>query len=66
MEVSTFATDGFIRSHLEEFKQKKEQLIQSAHDLMVKSIGTKELPVPESPLELKLWFKGGVGTASEI
>lgn len=61
-----FATDGFLLGPiLEEFKQKKEQLTQSAHDLMVKALGQKELPVPESPLELKITVQGGVGTASE-
>jgi hypothetical protein len=61
-----FATDGFLLGPiLEEFKQKKEQLIQSAHDLMVKALGQKELPVPESPLELKITVQGGVGTAAE-
>lgn len=61
-----FATDGFLLGPiLEEFKQKKEQLIQSAHDLMVKALEQKELPVPESPLELKITVQGGVGTAAE-
>lgn len=61
-----FATDGFLLGPiLEEFKQKKEQLIQSAHDLMVKALGQKELPIPPSPLELKITVQGGVGTASE-
>lgn len=61
-----FATDGFLLGPiLEEFKQKKEQLIQSAHDLMVKALGQKELPTPASPLELKITVQGGVGTADE-
>lgn len=61
-----FATDGFLLGPiLEEFKQKKEQLIKSAHDLMVKALGQKELPVPEFPLELKITVQGGIGTAAE-
>ncbi|MES2804965.1 MAG: hypothetical protein V4652_05290 [Bacteroidota bacterium] len=61
-----FATDGFLLGPiLEEFKQKKEQLIQSAHDLMVKALGQKEMHVPEQPLELKITVQGGVGTAEE-
>lgn len=61
-----FATDGFLLGPiLEEFKQKKEQLIQSAHDLMVKALGQKEMYVPEQPLELKITVQGGVGTAEE-
>ncbi|MDZ4331075.1 MAG: hypothetical protein U0945_10940, partial [Flavobacterium sp.] len=61
-----FATDGFLLGPiLEEFKQKKEQLIQSAHELMVKALGQKEMHVPEQPLELKITVQGGVGTAEE-
>jgi hypothetical protein len=50
---------------LEEFKQKKHQLIQSAHDLMVKALGQKEMHVPEQPLDLKITVQGGVGTSEE-
>lgn len=61
-----FATDGYLLGPiLEEFKQKKEQLIQSAHDLMVKALTQKGMHVPENPLELKITVQGGVGTAEE-
>lgn len=61
-----FATDGFLLGPiLEEFKQKKEQLIQSAHELLVKALIQKEFPVPEKPLTLKITAQGGVGTAEE-
>ncbi len=61
-----FATDGFLLGPiLEEFHQKKEQLIQSAHELMVKALTIKEMPLPENPLELKITVQGGVGTAEE-
>ena len=61
-----FATDGFLLGPiLEEFKQEKDQLIQSAHDLMVKALGQKELHIPETPLDLKITVQGGVGTAEE-
>ncbi|TRX38914.1 hypothetical protein FNW52_02390 [Flavobacterium sp. ZT3R18] len=61
-----FATDGYLLGPiLEEFKQKKEQLIQSAHELMVKALDIKGLHVPETPLELKITVQGGVGTAEE-
>lgn len=61
-----FATDGFLLGPiLEEFKQKKNQLVQSAHDLMVKVLAQKELHVPEQPLDLKITVQGGVGTAEE-
>ena len=61
-----FATDGYLLGPiLEEFKQKKEQLIQSAHELMVKALDIKGMHAPESPLELKITVQGGVGTAEE-
>ncbi len=61
-----FATEGYLLGPiLEEFKQKKDQLVQSAHDLMVKALGQKELPIPEKPLDLKITVQGGVGTAEE-
>lgn len=61
-----FATDGYLLGPiLEEFKQKKEQLIQSAHELMVKALDIKGFHVPEAPLELKITVQGGVGTAEE-
>ena len=61
-----FATDGYLLGPiLEEFKQKKEQLIQSSHELMIKALAQKERFVPEKPLDLKITFQGGVGTAME-
>lgn len=61
-----FATDGYLLGPiLEEFKQKKGQLIQSAHDLMVKALGQKGMHVPEKPLDLQITVQGGVGTAEE-
>jgi hypothetical protein len=61
-----FATEGYLLGPiLEEFKQKKDQLIQSAHDLMVKALGQKEMHVPEQPLDLKITVQGGVGTSEE-
>ena len=61
-----FATDGYLLGPiLEEFKQKKEQLIQSAHDLMVKALAQKGMHVPQQLLELKITVQGGVGTAEE-
>lgn len=61
-----FATDGLLLGTiLEEFKQKKEQLVQSAHDLMIKALQLKNQRFPENPLELKITVQGGVGTAEE-
>ncbi len=61
-----FATDGYLLGPiLQEFKEKKEQLIQTAHDLLVKALSQKEMPIPQKPLELKITAQGGVGTAEE-
>ncbi|MFZ0599539.1 MAG: hypothetical protein WAM46_21300 [Flavobacterium sp.] len=61
-----FATDGLLLGPiLEEFKEKKDQLIQSAHELMTKVLQQKQLYTPESPLPLKITVQGGVGTAEE-
>lgn len=61
-----FATDGFLLGPiLEEFKSKKNQLIQSAHELMVKALAQKEMHIPEIPLDLKITVQGGVGTSEE-
>ncbi|KRB53843.1 hypothetical protein [Flavobacterium sp. Root186] len=61
-----FATDGLLLGTiLEEFKQKKEQLVQSAHELMIKALQLKNQVFPEKPLKLKITVQGGVGTAEE-
>ena len=61
-----FATEGILLGPiLEEFKHKKDQLVQSAHDIMVKVLAQKELHVPEQPLDLKITFQGGIGAAEE-
>ena len=61
-----FATDGFLLGPiLEEFKSKKDQLIQSAYELMSKALAQKEMHVPEKPLNLKITVQGGVGTSEE-
>ncbi|MCC6187139.1 MAG: hypothetical protein IT256_08305 [Chitinophagaceae bacterium] len=61
-----FATDGFLMGPiLQEFKDKRQDLIQSTHELMCKALATKQLPVPAQPLPIKVTAQGGVGTAEE-
>ena len=61
-----FATDGLLLGPImEEFKQKKNDLIASSHELMVNALTQKELPVPLQPMEMKITVQGGVGTAEE-
>jgi hypothetical protein len=61
-----FATEGLLLGPiLEEFKNKKTELIQETHDVYVKALSTKDLLVPEQHLGLKITVQGGVGTTSE-
>lgn len=56
-----FATDGFLLGPiLEEFKNKKEELLENTHGVFVKG-----LTIPEQPLDLKFTVQGGVGTLHE-
>ncbi|NIF05089.1 hypothetical protein F3J23_06500 [Chryseobacterium sp. Tr-659] len=61
-----FATEGMLLGPImEEFKQKKNDLIQSAHTLMISALEQKGKYVPEKPLEMKITVQGGVGTSEE-
>ncbi len=61
-----FATEGYLMGAiLKEFKERREELIASTHDLLVKSLTQKERYVPTTPLDLKVTAQGGVGTAAE-
>ncbi len=61
-----FATDGFLLGPiLAEFKDKREELIQSVHDLYVDTLTRKERDLPSIVLPLKITTQGGVGTAEE-
>lgn len=61
-----FATEGMLLGPImEEFKQKKNDLIQSAHSLMINALEQKGRPTVAEPLEMKITVQGGVGTAEE-
>ncbi|EFK34643.1 Uncharacterised protein [Chryseobacterium gleum] len=61
-----FATEGMLLGPImEEFKQKKNDLIQSAHSLMITALEQKGKPVISGPLEMKITVQGGVGTSEE-
>jgi hypothetical protein len=61
-----FATDGFLMGPvLEEFKQNKEQLIETVHEIYVKALVEKGKPVPEKPFLVKITAQGGVGSNTE-
>ncbi|MEC5158360.1 hypothetical protein [Chryseobacterium sp. MP_3.2] len=61
-----FATEGLLLGPImEEFKQKKNELIASAHELLKNALKLKEIPCPAEPLAMKITVQGGVGTAEE-
>ncbi|RWX01415.1 hypothetical protein [Flavobacterium cerinum] len=61
-----FATDGLLLGPImEEFKQRKEELIINTHQLMIKTLLNEGYAVPNEPMPLKITVQGGVGTAEE-
>lgn len=61
-----FATDGFLLGPiLNEFKTKRDELVQSVHEVLLKAFATKNLSIPKKALPLKITAQGGVGTAEE-
>lgn len=61
-----FATEGLLLGPiLEEFKQKKHELIESSHTLMNKALEQKGKSIVAQHPELRITVQGGVGTAEE-
>jgi hypothetical protein len=61
-----FATDGFLMGPiLEEFKQNRNDLIQSIDEILIPALKNKERTVPNKKLKLKITAQGGVGTGEE-
>lgn len=61
-----FATEGLLLGTiLEEFTQKKDELIRSAYMLMTKALEQKQKYSFSEPPEMKITVQGGVGTAEE-
>jgi len=61
-----FATDGYLMGPiLEEFKEKKETLIQTTYEMLVQSLKNKKRAYTATPPALKITAQGGVGTAEE-
>lgn len=61
-----FATDGqLMGTILESFKQKKNELIETTHQLLCKSLEEKGKHIPAQPLNLLITAQGGIGTAEE-
>ncbi len=61
-----FATDGYLMGPiLSEFKENKETLIETVHEILVSALAEKNRPVPQCRLPLKVTAQGGVGTSEE-
>lgn len=61
-----FATEGFLLGPiLEEFKEKRKELIDSAFSILQKALELKGKEMPKNTLPLKITVQGGVGTTSE-
>ncbi len=61
-----FATEGLLLGPImEEFKQKKSELVSSAYSLMIHALDQKGKFFPDKPLEMKITVQGGVGTSEE-
>ena len=61
-----FATDGFLMGPiLAEFRDNREELLKSIHQVLVQALTEKNKTVPNEILPLKLSSQGGVGTAEE-
>lgn len=61
-----FATDGYLMGPiLAEFRDKRHELYESIHELMLKGLSSKNRPIPPAPMTLKITAQGGVGTSEE-
>lgn len=61
-----FATNGFLMGPiLAEFRDNRQDLITSVHEILVKSLESKGRTIPADTIPLKITAQGGVGTAEE-
>lgn len=61
-----FATDGYLMGPiLQEFKDKREELIVTTHKIFTESLRAKNKFAPSEPLNIKITAQGGIGTAEE-
>jgi len=61
-----FATDGYLMGPiLSEFKEKRQELSETVHAILVQALKDKNRFVPNLPLPIKFSAQGGVGTAAE-
>src|SRR3989339_1249881 len=61
-----FATDGFLMGPiLEEFKNKRDELINTTHEIYIGALRNKNRYYPSSPFNIKITAQGGIGTSKE-
>lgn len=61
-----FATDGHLLGPvLADFKNKRNDLIQSVQQVLIKALSAKNKTIPTNDLPLKVTAQGGVGTSEE-
>jgi len=61
-----FATDGYLMGPiLEEFKNKRDELLTTTYKIFKDALTRKNRPVPSEAPQVKLTAQGGVGTAKE-
>jgi len=61
-----FPTDGYLLGPvLAEFKEKREELIQTIHEIYIDALTRKNRSHPKTKLSIKISAQGGVGTAEE-
>ncbi|MBP9853237.1 MAG: hypothetical protein KBD53_00040 [Candidatus Omnitrophica bacterium] len=61
-----FASDGFLMGPiLEEFKKKKDELVQILHQTCNEALQANQKPLFSSPHEMRITAQGGIGTALE-
>ena len=61
-----FATDGYLMGPiLAEFRDRRKELNQTLHSVLVNSLSEKNRSIPPNELPIKITAQGGVGTAEE-
>jgi hypothetical protein len=61
-----FPTDGYLLGPvLEEFKEKRQELIKSLHPIYVEALKTRGWPVQDVDCGVRITVQGGIGTAGE-
>jgi hypothetical protein len=61
-----FATDGYLMGPiLEEFKQNRESLVNTLHEIYIDALKKKNKVINKIPRKIKITAQGGVGTFDE-